>query len=57
MCFYIFFTVKFFGDLWIAYKNKSSANKQATNQYLGPRGNEDERSCCLKFVNFIGIDE
>lgn len=23
----------------------------------GPRGNEDERSCWLKFINFIGIDE
>ena len=24
---------------------------------LGPRGNEDDRTCWIKFINFIGIDE
>ena len=54
--FWIYFTVKFFKDLWIIYRLKVRPAKPPVI-LPGGRIQEDERSCFQKTIGFIGIDE
>jgi hypothetical protein len=48
--------VKFFKDLWLTFSSEVNPNKRNIN-LNGGRSQEEEKTCLVKFLNFIGIDE